>query len=152
MDGFKKTWKTTYNKTSVNNGISPRLPTWFWGMFADCVGHMSLKLLYFDVASYISHEPSFAAIHFVACSIRAMALRCLLCSVARFARCFSFLGEFPSNLSLLNSSRFNNQGISVIIFVVVSIIFVVGSIGNKEHWPSKGKKMKAMCFSDVSGA
>lgn len=90
-----------------------------WGILQK-VGHIdilstiqtdTLKLGDHVVASSISYQPSFAAIHFVACSIRAMALRCLPCSVARFERCFCFLGGVVFK-SFISEEFISNQGIS----------------------------------------
>ena len=98
----------------------------------------TLKLGDHVVASSISYQPSFAAIHFVACSIRAMALRCLPCSVARFERCFCFLGGVGFK-SFISEEFISNQGISEFVFSFFYHFLVVGSIWNKEPWPPKRK-------------
>ena len=98
----------------------------------------TLKLGDHVVASSISYQPSFAAIHFVACSIRAMALRCLPCSVARFERCFCFLGGVVFK-SFISEEFISNQGISEFVFAFFYHFLVVGSIWNKEPWPPKRK-------------
>ena len=86
----------------------------------------TLKLGDHVVASFISYQPSFAAIHFVACSIRAMALRCLPCSVARFERCFCFWEELSSNLSFLKSSLVTKESPNLCLLFLSCL--VVGSI------------------------